>query len=48
MIDASNISQTTMALPTAAANSEPPKPSQDFFGLTDGAIGCRPKSAPTR
>src|SRR5689334_24014922 len=30
------------ALPAAVQKSEPAKPSQDFFGLTDGAIGCLP------
>ena len=27
-------------------SAEPAKPSQDFFGLTVGAIGCRPNSTP--
>ncbi len=36
-------------LPTPAAtpaSREPAKPSQDFFGLIDGAIGWRPKRTP--
>ena len=28
------------------ASTEPAKPSQDFFGLIDGAIGCLPNSTP--
>ena len=28
------------------ASTEPAKPSQDFFGLTVGAIGCLPNSTP--
>ncbi len=30
------------------ATCEPAKPSQDFFGLIVGAIGCRPASTPGR
>ncbi len=26
--------------------TEPAKPSQDFFGLIDGAIGCLPRNTP--
>ena len=29
------------------ATSDPAKPSHDFFGLIDGAIGCLPASTPT-
>ena len=28
------------------ASTEPPRPSQDFFGLIEGAIGCLPNSTP--
>ena len=35
-----------MAPPTAAKTAEPAKPSHDFFGLTDGAIGWRPSRTP--
>ncbi len=28
------------------AVTEPAKPSQDFFGLMDGAMGCLPNSTP--
>src|SRR5690606_6905683 len=39
-------SPSPTAPPAAAASSEPARPSHDFFGLTDGAIGCRPKNTP--
>ena len=42
-------SRTKMAMqiPAAVANTnDPPRPSQDFFGLIFGAIGCLPKSTP--
>jgi hypothetical protein len=36
-----------MAPTTVQTTTDPAKPSHDFFGLTDGAIGCFPKSTPT-
>ena len=35
-----------MAPPAALNSAEPTSPSQDFFGLTFGAIGCLPNSTP--
>ena len=35
-----------MAPPTTQVSTDPPKPSQDFLGLTEGAIGCLPSSTP--
>ena len=31
---------------TTQVSTEPAKPSQDFLGLTDGAIGCLPSRTP--
>src|SRR6476646_3519864 len=39
-------SHTVNAPPIIAATTEPEKPSQDFFGEIDGAIGCLPNSTP--
>ena len=33
---------------TTQASAEPAKPSQVFFGLIAGAIGCRPRRMPAR
>src|SRR6266545_1695069 len=41
-------SPRTDAAPTPVATSEPASPSQDFFGLTLGAIGCLPNRAPKK
>ena len=44
---ASSSSSATHSAPaTMPATCEPAKPSQDFFGLIVGAIGCRPASTP--
>ena len=32
--------------PTMQSSTEPAKPSQDFFGLMVGAMGCLPKRTP--
>ena len=37
---------SSTAPPTAQNSADPAKPSQDFFGLTVGAIGCLPNSTP--
>src|SRR3954465_3237725 len=43
----SSISQTKQATPTSRlAIAEPAKPSQVFFGLITGPIGCRPNTTP--
>ena len=39
-------SAAATAPPTAQNSADPAKPSQDFFGLTVGAIGCLPNSTP--
>ena len=38
---------TVTTPPITQASAEPAAPSQDFLGLTDGAIGCLPASTPT-
>ena len=44
---ARQLAKVAKAAPAAAhAMAEPTMPSQDFFGLTVGAIGCRPNSTP--
>src|SRR5699024_755973 len=37
---------TESAPATSPPSIDPPKPSQDFFGLTRGAIGWRPRKTP--
>ncbi len=43
----SSASATQTTPSDIASAKEPTIPSQDFFGLTDGASGCLPNTVPT-